>query len=337
MDGKRDIPRIGTTLALRDFLGSAKVRLGIGRSRYRVAPGLYAVGNPQAASPVLVSANYKKTFDALRSSLKERDVWLLILDTKGINVWCAAGKGTFGTAELIERIRETRLSETVDHRNLILPQLGATGVSAHKVRELSGWKVKFGPVRAADIPRYLDSGMRASPEMRRVRFPLVERLVLTPLEMVLSLKYVVPSAVLFFVLSGVSSDGISFERMIDQGPVNVFLLLLAWITGVLLSPVFLPWLPGRSFSFKGAFMGLAVLTACFLFNSPGRDLFLNRIELSAWFLLLPSISSVLMLNFTGCSTYTSLSGVRIEMRYAIPLQIALGGIGFLLWTVAKFV
>ena len=28
------------------------------------------------------------------------------------------------------------------------------------------------------------------------------------------------------------------------------------------------------------------------------------------------------MNFTGCSTYTSLSGVKREMRWALPAQIA---------------
>ena len=77
-----------------------KVRWGIGRMNYRVDPGLYSLGNPDALSPVLVSANYKMSFDRLRESLPGRNAWILVLDTDGVNVWCAAGKGTFGTEEL---------------------------------------------------------------------------------------------------------------------------------------------------------------------------------------------------------------------------------------------
>ena len=76
-----------------DYWGAAAVRLGIGRDRYTVEPGLYAMGDPGPDSPVLATANYKLTFDHLRRAIRGRDAWILVLDTKGINVWCAAGKG----------------------------------------------------------------------------------------------------------------------------------------------------------------------------------------------------------------------------------------------------
>jgi acetyl-CoA decarbonylase/synthase complex subunit gamma len=37
------------------------------------------------------------------------------------------------------------------------------------------------------------------------------------------------------------------------------------------------------------------------------------------------------MNFTGASTYTSLSGVRKEMRWALPFQIGAGVVGLFLW------
>ena len=139
--------------SLRDRLGALKVRLGIGRMAYTVTPGLYALGSPGPASNVFVSANYKLSFDILRGALKGMDAWILVLDTKGINVWCAAGKGTFGTAELAARVKATGLEQYVTHRKLVVPQLGAVGVSAHRVKKESGFSVKYGPVRARDIRR----------------------------------------------------------------------------------------------------------------------------------------------------------------------------------------
>ena len=65
--------------------------------RFAVDPGLYALRNPGEQAPVLVTANYKMSFDRLRQALPGRDAWILVLDTNGINVWCAAGKGTFAT------------------------------------------------------------------------------------------------------------------------------------------------------------------------------------------------------------------------------------------------
>ncbi len=147
---------------------------------YTIDPGLYALGNPDQSSPVLVTANYKLTFDRLRQALPKLDAWVLVLDTKGINVWCAAGKGTFGTGELVERIRLADLERVVNHRELILPQLAGPGVSAHQVKKLSGFKVIYGPIRAGDLPAFLDAGCKATPEMRRKTFTIWERAALDP-------------------------------------------------------------------------------------------------------------------------------------------------------------
>jgi len=131
----KSIPTVSTTLSLKDYFGAFKVRWGIGRMNYKIEPGLYAIGKPDGNSPVLVSANYKLTFDVLRKNLVGLDCRLLILDTKGVNVWCAAGKGTFGTDELVNRIQATGLSEVVTHKRLILPQLGASGVNGNEAIE----------------------------------------------------------------------------------------------------------------------------------------------------------------------------------------------------------
>jgi CO dehydrogenase/acetyl-CoA synthase gamma subunit (corrinoid Fe-S protein) len=134
---KGAVPIVSTSLSTGDIFGACKVRFGIGRMDYKINPGLYAVGNPDNESPVLVSANYKLTFDTLRKNLSGLDCWILILDTNGVNVWCAAGKGTFGSEEVVNRIEKTGLSDIVTHRKLILPQLSASGVSAQEVLELS--------------------------------------------------------------------------------------------------------------------------------------------------------------------------------------------------------
>ena len=107
------IRALSTAITWRDVLGGWGVRWGFRRMRYLVAPGLYRIGQPEADSPVLVTANYKLTVDTVRHSLTGLNVWLLVLDTKGVNVWCAAGKGTFGTEELIRRIQGTRLAGVV--------------------------------------------------------------------------------------------------------------------------------------------------------------------------------------------------------------------------------
>src|SRR5208283_1677560 len=158
-----------------DHWGQVKCRISGFRMKYVVKPGIYALGEPGRESEVFASANYKLSFDILRRSLKGLNAWILALDTKGINVWCAAGKGTFGTEELIKRIRESRLPTVVDHKRIIVPQLCAPGVNAREVQKVTGFKVHFGPVYAKDIPAYLIAGYRKSDAMRQVKFPLFDR------------------------------------------------------------------------------------------------------------------------------------------------------------------
>ena len=129
------VPCISSVLTFKDNFGAVKVRFGIGRMHYTVDPGLYALGTPGPDDPVFVSANYKLSFDRLREALPGRNGWILVLDTKGINVWCAAGKGTFGTEELLQRISSSNLEKIVNHHTLILPQLAGPGVAAFEVKK----------------------------------------------------------------------------------------------------------------------------------------------------------------------------------------------------------
>lgn len=311
---------VSTTLTLGDRLGAWKVRWGIGRMHYTVNPGLYAAGKPNATSPVLVSANYKLTFDALRKELSGLDCWLLILDTKGVNVWCAAGKGTFGTTELVERIEKTGLGNIVTHRKLILPQLGAVGVSAHEVQRRSGFSVDYGPVRARDIKEYLASGCKATTAMRTVLFPVLERLALTPVELVQAVR---KSLLLFgvvFLLNMLAARPFGLPDVVAYAG--------AVFAGAVITPAFLPFIPGRAFAWKGWLLGLA-WTLCSL--SLNAWLTVENWLLAAGYLLtLPSIAAYLAMNFTGSSTYTSFSGVTKEMKIAFPLIVLSVGVGSIL-------
>jgi acetyl-CoA decarbonylase/synthase complex subunit gamma len=326
----RKIPQVSATLRWPDHLGCFKARWGIGRMKYITQPGLYAIGDPDSDSPVFVSANYKMSFDCLRSQLVGVNGWILVLDTKGINVWCAASKGTFATDELTKRIEAVNLAEIVNHRTLIVPQLGATGVSAHEVKKRSGFKVIYGPVRAKDLPAFLDADMNATDQMRRVTFPLVDRVVLIPMEIVMCAKYAIIAAVLFLLLSGLSRKGYSVSLALNDGLRSATLLLISFFAAAIFGPILLPWLPGRAFSVKGLWIGLAATLGVCLYN-------FERIETIAWLLIIPAITSFIVMNFTGASTYTSLSGVRREMRIAVPLQIlcAVAGIG--LWLTGRFI
>jgi hypothetical protein len=304
--------------------------------RYTVEPGLYAVGRPDERSPVLVTANYKLSFDKLRNELTGRNMWILVLDTKGVNVWCSAGKGTFGTMELVGRIESTGLSDLVSHRELILPQLAGPGVAAHEVKKNSGFKVIYGPIRAEDLPTFLDSGLKATPDMRLKTFTLWERMVLIPVELVSVMKAGLIIFPVMFLLAYLGRLGEGTTNALNHGLFSVLALLMAIVAGAVLTPLLLPWLPGRAFSIKGLTLGLLADFILVTLRLNELATWTGRLEILAWLLVIPALSTYLAMNFTGASTYTSLSGVRREMRWALPAQIAAGSLGLIVWIGSQF-
>lgn len=324
-------PTVETTLNFTDYLGAIKVRWGIGRNNYRVKPGLYKVGKPDSQSDVLISANYKLSFDALRKNLTGLNLWILVIDTQGVNVWCAAGKGTFGTSNIVNSIKAYSLGNIVKHRKIIVPQLGATGVSAHKVKELSGFSVVYGPILAKDLPTFIQAGYHATPEMRKISFPLTERAKLIPVDLMYR-KYQLLLVLLgIFFLSGIGRSGFLFADMIESGLFPVVNLAGAYAAGIILAPLFLPVTPFRAFAAKGAFWG-AVVSVILNLIFP-----ISRFEGLSLGLINMSIASFMMMNFTGSSTFTSLSGVKKEMKVALPVQIGFAVAGLLLFVISKLI
>ena len=330
-------PKVTSVLTWQDNWGTIKARWGVGRMDYAVEPGLYALGNPDNESHVLVTANYKMSFDRLREALPGRDAWLLVLDTEGINVWCAAGKGTFGTEELVRRIRMSGLDSLVTHRELILPQLSGPGVAAHLVKKFSGFKVKYGPIQASDLPAYLEAGLTATPKMRMKTFTLRERVALIPIELVAAFKAAILLMLLFFLSGGLGGPAGYWANAMNYGFFAVVAILIAIISGAVLTPILLPLLPGRAFSLKGCIVGIVAAFVLLIMRNPDLTFWSGRLEALSWLLLIPALAAYMAMNFTGASTYTSLSGVKKEMRIAIPLEIGAGVAGVGLWLMSRFI
>lgn len=318
--------KISTEWSRDDSWGMIRSRTSAYRMRYSVDPGLYAVGDPTPQSDVLVTANYKLSFDILRRSLDGMDAWVLVLDTKSINVWCAAGKGTFGTDELVNRMSAVRLSEVVSHRRLILPQLGAVGVSAAEVRKRTGFRVNFGPVEARDIPAYVKANYVKTPEMRTIRFPLLDRLVLTPMELNPALKKYPWFGLAVLVVFGIQPSGILFRDAFLDGMPFLLLGLVAVFTGAFLTPGLLPFIPFRSFALKGLLAGFAATAAA----DAGTSLLEHGLVRGAAYILFPALSSYLALQFTGATTYTGMTGVKKELKFAVPAYFAAIGLSAML-------
>jgi len=318
------VRRTTSTITMANRWDHFLARWGVNRSGHRVEPGLYALGNPTADSPVFVTAHYTLSFDALRSALAGIDGYIMVLDTQGINVWCAAGKGTFGTDEVVHRIEATQLHDVVSHRVLILPQLGAAGVAAHEVKKRSGFKIEYGPVRAADLPEYLKTH-QATPEMHQVHFALRDRLILIPVELVHALLPTLMAMVVVFFIGGLWAS---------------LAVLAAILAGVVLFPVLLPWLPTHDFSSKGFILGgvvaLPFALATFLRN-PDAAWWLRVGGALTFLLPLPPVTAYLALNFTGSTTFTSRSGVRREIFTYVPIMAWMLGIGIVLTIVLSLI
>ncbi len=319
------MPRVKPKWVLIDYLKAALVRLGPGRDNYRISPGLYALGQPDANSPVLVTCNFKLTFDALRHELAKLSCWLLVVETYGINVWCAAGKQSFSTQEVASRVKSTGLDQVVFHRTLILPQLAAPAVAAHKLRKLCGFSGVFGPVRIQDLPAFLESDLQAAQDMRKVQFPLTQRLNVALVEVYGARKFLLWTLMACLLLALIGPGGFSLTGVLAAGLGAFASVLAGFATGIFLVPVFLARIPFKAFAAKGLLAGATIglpLSWLLARSTPeGLAVMLGCSAFASWFAM----------HYTGSTPFTSLSGVDKEMRRFMPLQGALLLVAVLLW------
>ncbi|MBN2897297.1 MAG: acetyl-CoA synthase subunit gamma [Clostridia bacterium] len=291
--------KVDLKMHLIDYLWNLGIRLGINRNNYKVPTGLYEFGTPSADSPVLVTCNYKLTFDYLRRYLK-KDYWVLVIDTDGVNVWCAAGKGRFGTLEVVRMLLNTKLS--VNHNEIILPQLAAPGVESHLVTKITKKKIIYGPVRIEDMDAFIEHGI--TEPMRHVTFNLKNRLLLAPIELISSLKYM-GAAYLLGLLPFMPKE-------------TFWIFLAASAIGNVLHPVLLPVLPFKRFFLNGLLLSALLLP------------FVKADVTSIGVVMLGMLyTSFITLNFTGSTTFTSLTGVEREMSTAIPFMLKWGAVATL--------
>ncbi|HBR21248.1 MAG TPA: acetyl-CoA synthase subunit gamma [Nitrospiraceae bacterium] len=331
--GQPTVSKVSSEWTWNDHLGQIRCRVSSFRMRYTVNPGLYAVGEPDEASDVFVTANYKLSFDIVRRELRGLNAWILALDTKGINVWCAAGKGTFGTNELINRIKETNLHNVVTHRRIIIPQLGAVGVNARIIQQRTGFRVYFGPVCAKDIPAYIRAEYVKTPEMRLVRFNMLDRLVLTPMEINPAMKKFPLFGLIVLILFGIQPSGILFEDAWEGGmPFLIFGLMSVFI-GAFITPLLLPFIPFRSFAVKGWLTG--VISVFALMKGIELSYYKNLFPLTAAYIFFPLASSYIGLQFTGSTTFTSMSGVKKELKIAVPVYLTATALSLLILIIYK--
>jgi hypothetical protein len=313
-------------------MGTARARIGIARNQYKITPGLYCTGKPTAESPVFVTANYKLSFDSLRKELTDIDAWILVADTRGINVWCSAGKKTFSDDEIGLQVQRAKLAKIVSHRELILPQLAAPGVAAHKLKKKCGFKGIFGPLLAADLPKFLQNDKKVEESMRTVTFTMGERLVLVPVEIALVWKIFAIVVLGMFTLSGFGPDVFSLQAAFDRGVIAAGATVLAILAGAMVTPLLLPWIPGRQFWLKGFLIG-GIAGIVYILSITSNTGIITNAALWLW---ITAAASYMGMNFTGATPFTSLSGVKHEMRLGLAMQCSATALALILWIIAPF-
>lgn len=273
----------------------------------KVRTGLYAVGHPDADSPVLVTGNFDLTVRRLVKAIDGKvDVWALVADSAGINVWCAAGGGYFTAEKVIAAVKSSHLNEVVNHHALILPQLCANGVDGWRVRKETGWGVHWGPARAADLPAYLAGKRQKSDAMRWVKFPLKDRL-----EMV--------------------TVTLGFYALLILLPVFIFWRQMFWpITFSLLGlsyfyAVIHPWLPGRDGLYKSIPLTLIALAGLFIFTTFWHPL--PAINFFHWVIGLTGLSVFSAAELQGMSPL--MRGEQANWGWEAVIGLALGAIYWL--------
>jgi len=254
---------------------------------YIIKPGLYYIGQNEKDAPLLVTANNFLTVFLLVRRIKKRNVRLLVLDTKGINVWCSAGKGQFSDKEIISKADHFGLLNSGNKLKIILPKFSLSGVNLKELRK-NGIRPIIGPLYAKDVPGYLDEGSFSDQTDDIVNFGLKSR-IFTAL----------PTAVQFFyyflTIYVISLDTLPYH--------------LIWLaTGLaFLYPLLFPLLPGKLFAIKGLFLALFIsIISMLIINISFSD------QLSL-IIFIFATSVFIALSYTGNSAVSNYSSVRKEI------------------------
>lgn len=278
----------------------------------KVRPGLYAVGHPTPESPVLVTGNFDLTVRRLVRAIDGQvDVWVLVADSAGINVWCAAGGGFFTAEKVIAAVKSSRLSEVVRHHTLILPQLCANGVDGWRVRKETGWGVHWGPIRAEDIPAYLIARRKKTEAMRWVRFPLKDRLEMVTVTLGFYGLLILPPVLLFW-------------RDLFW-PIAASLVGLSYFYAIVH-----PWLPGRDGLLKGIPLTFIALAGLLVYSTLWNPLPVPR--LFNWAVGLTALSVFTAAELQGMSPW--MRGEQANWSWEAIIGVVLG---MIYWLVPRLI
>jgi len=250
--------------------------------------GIVKIGNPNRNSPVLITGNFHLTVTRVKRALKSLDAYLLVSNSRGINVWCAATGGLFTNHDVISTLKISGIEQFVDHRNVILPQLAGTGVETTPIKQKTGWKVIWGPVYAKDIPMFLENNFKKSTSLRKTRFTLIQRLEM-------AIAWAFPISIL------VSLIIIAFWRETIL-PINILIWTLSLLIFISF-PLYAKYFKSKRGFGGGGFQLISwlILMLCLI----GYSLFINPLSLGMilrWALLLTIVIFAISMDILGCTS-----------------------------------
>jgi len=298
--------RLGTT----DYAKALVAWLLAFRRTYAVAPGLYFTGKQyDTATPLLVTANYHLTVFLVARRLSGINVRLLVIDTDGINVWCAAGKGRFCNDTILQQLTRYRRELISGQRlaGLILPKFAMSGVDLQGLRD-QGVRPIVGPLYARDLPAYLAAPPLRNRPLDRVRFSLRSRAFVC-LPGVLQLAAL--SAVVTCLL------GILALPLGMRAPVGV---VVSITTLGAVYPLLFPVLPGRRFAVKGLMLGVAFSIAWMAMSWYTQQPLLWGVVVVPFTV---AAGMLIGLEFTGNSAVSNYSRVKREIVTFLPVSALL--------------
>ena len=277
-----------------------------------IEPGIYKSGQPDENSPIIVTANYLFTYIKVMRAIKGLDAWVLIVDSKGINVWCAARGNNFGNRQVIEAVKATGIATLTNKKTLILPQLSAGGVASPLISKEAldfPFRILFGPVWAKQLPQFLKERPARKPDkMKLAKFTPFHRLraFTTHTTFLLKMIFLKPTIALILLSLGLSFiDPLWLRKLWIVGEIWLWIIIAnAIIAGLFPITNFT-----RRFIIKGIVFGIItiiVLSSISWFIH--KNMFLILLN-SAFYFWLSFFSTM---SFSGYSMATSPKEIQDE-------------------------
>lgn len=281
------------------------------RKTFDIKPGLYFTGNEyDVNSSMLVTCNYHMTVFLLWRILKRRNVRILVIDTKGINVWCSSGKGQFSSREIIKQLAryETKDLTESDKLEIILPKLSLSGVRLSELKKVKIIPI-IGPIYAQNLPKYLDHKITDCDD-DHYKFNLRNRLFTLLPSFIQFTKYIAVATAVLFILHLIFKTGFWWQIL----PVSLSIPILY----IILFPI----LPSQNFSFKGiTLFAFQTLILSLIFGSRFTEVPGFIIAFNLLFYLGTNI--FFGLYYTGNSGVSNYSLVKKEIITFLPVTFFL--------------